>query len=204
VWSTVLITLHAVAATVALAAGTLLRRRPGLFRTYQWALALMLVFLVLAIAADLRGRPPGLLALDAALVGLAGYMVWRADRARQLRDPRSPGAARHVGFTLVGLVDAFVVVALVDLGVAGWAVAIVGVCVAVTGHVLLTRRVGGRPFWGRSVSTVETDRAQTFVWNDPRPDRGGRDGPTRTGVEGQVEASRRSRRAARPSRDRLE
>jgi len=50
-----------------------------------------------------------------------------------------PAFVGHVGLTLVGLVDAFVVVTILNAGVPGWVTAIVGVAIAVAGHRLIGR-----------------------------------------------------------------
>src|SRR5215207_4462669 len=95
--------LHAVTASVALITGVYVRRRPRWFATYYWSLVLMVAFLVVGILADVGGRPPGVLVIDAVLVGLGAFMVWRAVQARRLSDHRSRRSGEHIGFTLVGL-----------------------------------------------------------------------------------------------------
>jgi hypothetical protein len=135
--SAVFIALHAGSASVALITGVFLRRRPRWFATYYWSLVLMVVFLVVGVAADMGARPPAVLVIDAALVALAGFMVWRAEQARRLANRASQRWAEHVGFTVVGLVDAFVVVTLVGFGWSGWLVAVVGAGIAVLGHIVI-------------------------------------------------------------------
>jgi len=132
--SATFIALHAATAGMALISGLFVRRRPRWFATYYWSLVAMVVFLVAGIAADIGARQPGVLVIDAALVALAGFMVWRAEQFRRLADHRSQRSAEHVGFTVVALVDAFVVVTLVGLGLPGWLVAVVGAGIAIIGH----------------------------------------------------------------------
>ena len=138
--SAVFIALHAGTACVALITGVFVRRRPRWFATYYWSLVLMVAFLVVGVAVDMEARQPGVLVIDATLVALAGFMVWRAEQARRLADYGSQRWAEHVGFTVVGLVDAFVVVTLFDVGLPGWLVAVVGAAIAVVGHVLIGHR----------------------------------------------------------------
>jgi len=67
-------------------------------------------------------------------------MLWRAASTRSIRPPSagpSPRYVAHVGFTLVALLDAFLVVAVLNLGAAGWVVAAVGLLVAGAGHFVL-------------------------------------------------------------------
>src|SRR2546430_11536434 len=55
-----------------------------------------------------------------AFLALGAYMVWRAAQARGLWPPSTAEASResigHLGFTLVALLDAFVVISVLDLG----------------------------------------------------------------------------------------
>jgi hypothetical protein len=70
-------------------------------------------------------------------------MVWRGTRARRIAaSSRQQPSAReldHLGFTLVALLDAFVVIAALDLGAPGWLLAVVAIAVAAMGHVWITR-----------------------------------------------------------------
>ena len=138
--SATLLALHAASASVALITAVFVRRRPRWFATYYWSMVAMVAFLVVGIAADLGARQPGVLVIDGALVALAGFMVWRVEQARRLADHSSQRSAEHVGFTVVGLVDAFVVVTLVGLALPGWLVAVVGAGIAVVGHLVIGHR----------------------------------------------------------------
>ncbi|MPY78388.1 MAG: hypothetical protein GEV04_07800 [Actinophytocola sp.] len=139
-WHTALITLHAVAGVVALVSGLVTVRHGRLFDVYLWSLAGMAVFLLLAIASTWAEITTGARVLFAAFLVLAGVMVWRAVRARQIRPTGSTPSADyvdHVGFTLVALFDAFAVVTVLDLGAPIWLVVGTGVAIALAGHVAI-------------------------------------------------------------------
>lgn len=138
---TVLIGLHAAAGTVALLAGCVAIARGVLFGTYLWSLVGMEIFLVSATAAEWSTLDPGTKALFVTFAGLGLFMLWLADQARRIRPA---GSARpdgryvaHIGFTLVALFDAFVVIAVLDAGAPIWLVVAAGVGVAVIGHYVL-------------------------------------------------------------------
>lgn len=133
---TVLITAHAVAASVALMA-TIGGRRLGWFALYESSMVVMLFMLVTAIAVDLDDRDATRHAVAGALVALGAVMVGHAEMARRVRTERSTRFVDHVGFTVIGLVDAFVVVALVDAGAAPAVAVAVGVAIAVAGHLAI-------------------------------------------------------------------
>lgn len=132
----VLIAAHATAATVALAA-TAGGRRARWFAVYDASLIAMLVLLVAAIAVDLPGRDLAQHLVSGGLVLLGGIMLRHAELARRVRRTDAIRFVEHVGFTVVGLIDALVVVALFNAGTPGWAAAIVGVVIAVAGHVAI-------------------------------------------------------------------
>jgi len=140
-WHTIFITLHALAGVVAFVAGCVAIPQGSLFASYLWSLVGMELFLMLAIATEWGELSTPTRVLFAALTALGGVMVLRAAQARRLVPS---GAGRpsgryfdHIGFTLVALVDAFLVVTVLNLGVPGWAVATTGVLVAVAGHFAL-------------------------------------------------------------------
>lgn len=140
-WHTILITAHAVTATTALIAGSIALRWPRLFGAYLVSLVAMEVFLLLAIGEEWSVIDGPSRVLFAALAALGAVVVWRGLRARRLRPRDSAGpSARYVdnvGFTLVALLDAFLVIAVLDAGAPGWVVAGTGVVVAAIGHVAL-------------------------------------------------------------------
>lgn len=136
-----LIALHAAALGLAFTAGVLTvpRPRPGsLFNTYLWSLSAGMLALAAAVTLDWSGLDATSRALFAALVALGAYLVWRAVQAGRVlasdHSARSPQYLRHVGFTLVALLDGFAVILALDLGAPGWALAAVGAAVAIAGH----------------------------------------------------------------------
>lgn len=136
------IALHALAGTVAFAAGCVALRRGRGFPVYLWSMIAMTVFLVLAVVSEWNLLDSTTSAVFAAFVVLAGFMLWRAVRARSLRPAPSaagPSVAyfEHIGFTLVALFDAFVVVSVLNAGAPGWLVAAVGVAIGIAGHFVL-------------------------------------------------------------------
>lgn len=140
-WHTVFITVHALAGVVAFVAGCVALPRGALFAGYLWSLAGMELFLVLAIATEWGELTMPTRVLFAALTALGGVMILRATQARRLVPS---GSARpsgryvdHIGFTLVALVDAFLVVTVLNLGAPGWIVAATGILVAIAGHFVL-------------------------------------------------------------------
>lgn len=143
-WHTIFIAAHAVTATSALIAGILTVRRAPLFATYLGSLVAMQMFLVLAIAAQWSAYSGLARMAFAALAALGGVVVWQGLRAWQARPPNgatlSARCYEHVGFTLVALVDAFLVVTVLNSGAPGWTVAATGVVVALAGHLAL--RIG--------------------------------------------------------------
>ena len=142
-WHGILIAGHAVAGLIALVSGLVTIRNGRLFDTYLTALAAMTVFLVFAIGVEWGALDTTARVLFTAFAGLAAVMLWRAGRARRDRPAAAsrPSASYvdHVGFTLVALFDAFVVIAVLDLGAPIWAVVGAGVLIAVAGHFALRR-----------------------------------------------------------------
>jgi hypothetical protein len=136
---TTFIALHAAAGVLAFGAGVRALAGGRYFGAYRVALIAMVVFLLLAVAVRWADLDAGTRGVFAALVALAGVMVWRSERAARLLASGGPGLAfvHHVGFGLIGLFDAFWVVTLLRAGLAGWAVAGVGVGIALGGHLAL-------------------------------------------------------------------
>lgn len=140
-WHTIFITVHAVTGGIALLAGCVAIARRALFGIYLWSLVAMQVFLILALAVEWTVIDGAARVLFGALAVLGLFMLWRADQARRIRPNGSAGPSAsyvgHVGFTLVALFDAFIVILVLDLGAPGWLVAAVGVLIAVAGHFVL-------------------------------------------------------------------
>jgi hypothetical protein len=128
---TTLIALHTAAGLIALAAGCLAAARGSRFALYFWSLVACIALLVPAIAVDWGDLGTATRIVFPALIGLGLYMVWRATRARgRLETPggvSSDAYFEDVGFTLIALFDAFVVIAVLDLGAPGWLIAAAGV-----------------------------------------------------------------------------
>jgi hypothetical protein len=135
-WHTVLISLHAIGGTIALLAGCLAHRGRALFRTYLWSLVATIAFLGAAVVEEWSRLDALSRGLFGAFVVLGLVMVWLAFDARRLPAP-SPLYVDRVGFTVVALFDAFVVIAVLNAGAPVALVVAAGVVVAVAGHFVL-------------------------------------------------------------------
>ncbi len=144
---TILISAHAAAGMLALAAGWLTIRRDRAVPVYLVALVAMVAFLVVALAVDWASRGPAARATFAALTALALYVLWRAVQAvRARRAGGGPQSARfldHLGFTLVALLVGFVVIGVLDAGAPVWVVVAAAVCSLASGHLSLQRVKAG-------------------------------------------------------------
>ena len=135
-WHSTFIALHALAGLVALVCGCLaLYGRYRLLTAYLISLALMTILLAAAIGADWDSIGTGARVLFVAFIALACFMVWRGWMAYRLR--RGERYVDHLGFTLVALLDAFMVILVLDLTGSGLAAVTTGVVVAVAGHHVL-------------------------------------------------------------------
>lgn len=141
VWHTVLIALHAVTGTVALVAGGMAHRGRMLFDVYLWSLVACVGFLVAAVLEGWARSDGGTRLLFGAFAVLGGVMVGLAVSARRL--VLSPRYVDRVGFTLVALFDAFIVIAVLNLGTPIALVVGSGVAVAIAGHFLLRAAKAG-------------------------------------------------------------
>ena len=182
------------------------------FAVYYWSLILMLAFLVLAVAVDWHGRQPGTHAIVGTLIALGGFMVWRAEQARRVRGSSSPRFIEHLGFTLVGLIDAFVVVTVFNLDAPPWLVIAVGVTIALAGHTAIGAVAASRraataqcvrfgivcsPTMSTAIApAAETTSVKNVSWISP----GSRAKNSRaTAWPGTARTARPSPRSARPS-----
>lgn len=130
----VFVALHALAGTIALLTGCFAHRNHALFATYLWSLAACVASLAAAMAGEWPQLDNPARAVFGAFLALALLMLWLAFDARRLPAP-SPAYVDRVGFTLVALFDAFVVITVLNAGVP---LAITsGVVVAVAGHFVL-------------------------------------------------------------------
>ena len=141
VLNTILITVHAVAATIAFGAGALSAPTGRFLGIYRGAMAVMAAALVPAILVDWSTTDPTARIVFTGLIGLAAVMVVRAELAGRRPPVRTGGPTAayldHIGFTLISLADGFAVVAAIRGGVPGWAVGALAVGVVVVGHVTL-------------------------------------------------------------------
>ncbi len=141
VLDTILITVHAVAATIAVGAGVLAAPAGRFLGLYRAAMAVMAAALVPAVLVDWSTTDPTARIVFTGLIGLAGVMVLRAELAGRRRPARTGGPTgaylEHIGFTLIALADGFAVVTAIRGGMPGWAVGALAVCVVVVGHLTL-------------------------------------------------------------------
>lgn len=63
-------------------------------------------------------------------------MIWQAEQARRVTE-RSGQYFDHLGFTLVALLDAFIVIAVLNLAAPIWVVVAVGILGAGLGHLTI-------------------------------------------------------------------
>ena len=147
--NTVFVSLHAVAATVAFAAGLTALAGGRLVRVHLAGVTVMAAALVPAVLVDWTTTPTGARIAFAALSVLALVVVVRAVLAVRGRPQVTGGPTGaylgHVGFTLIALADGFAVVAAIRAGLPGYAVAALALGVVAVGHValgVLQRRLG--------------------------------------------------------------
>ncbi len=137
-----LIALHTIAGLTALVVSGVATRRASFFGTYFWSLTACMLLLAGVIAVDWSGLDASSRALFTAFVALGVYMIWRATQARRLlpimSDQLSSRYLDHLGFTLVALLDAFIVILVLSLGAPPWLLVSIGVLVAAGGHCTIT------------------------------------------------------------------
>ena len=118
------------------------RRHPWMLELLAGLLVALVVFMVGAMVAHWSDLDGASQVVFTCLVGLGGYMVYRAVHARRLMAAPPPGAMSRyvgdVGFVMIALFEGFVIVAAIDLGAQVLAV----VAIAVVGLVAGTRVVG--------------------------------------------------------------
>lgn len=140
---TILIAVHALLGVVAFAAGWAVLQRRSLFTAYYWSLAGMAFFLVGAVALRWPELETGTRLLFSGLMLLAAYMVWRGDQARRLRraDPGvlSEPYIHHIGFTLIGLFNGFIIVTVLNGGGPGWLAVVASVLGVIVGRAVMAR-----------------------------------------------------------------
>jgi hypothetical protein len=147
------IVLHATCAVAAFIVGVLLifqpagRRQLQLARALVVLLALMGVFLLVAILSHVTSLPTIQRIVFGGLFLLLLYIIYRAVQALSVLSGQSGGhgdeqlkVVDHVGFVLISLFDGFAIVSALDLGAPGWLVAIIAVGAVVVGILALNAR----------------------------------------------------------------
>lgn len=142
---TVFITLHALSGAACFGFGLLaLRRTTTRLRqalaVYLAALLAMVGFVAVAVALTWAGLGTATRLIYGGLGVLAAVMVGRALAAWRGAEQPSAAFVGHVGFTLVSLFEAFLIVSALDLGAPTWLVVVGAVLGAVIGHRLIRRR----------------------------------------------------------------
>ncbi len=137
----IFIAAHAAAGVVALVAGVVALRGGRLLNLHAWSTGGMTLFLLLAVGAEWDAIDTTARVLFTAFGVLAVIMVRLSVMARPIRPAHgvrpSPRYLDYVGFNVVALFDAFVVIAVLDIGAPIWLVAGSGVAIGVAGHFLL-------------------------------------------------------------------
>ena len=137
---TIMIVVHASAGVVAFVAGCVALRRSEVFPVYFVAMIVMVATLAVAVIAD-WGEIDGVTrVIFAGLLVLAAFMMLQAERARRL-DAADPDVAvarfRHIGFTLVGLAVAYLVIQVLGGNAPGWLAFGVALAASLGGHFVL-------------------------------------------------------------------
>jgi hypothetical protein len=142
------VSLHALAATVAFAAGVVALPAGRLVRVHLAAVLVMAAALVPAVLVDWRATPVGARVAFSALAVLAAVVAVRAALAVRGRPQVTGGPSAaylgHVGFALIALADGFAVVAAIRAGLPAYAVGALALAVVAAGHVgigVLQRRL---------------------------------------------------------------
>lgn len=140
---TVLITIHAVAAVLALGAGFLALRTHSsrrLFDAHAGTTTVMAAALPLSLVAGWADLTTLTRVLFVALSALAAAMVVRAWLARRAaHGGRSLAVVEHVGFNLIALVTGFLTVAVLRTGWGAVGVVVAAIAVPLLGHLLVGR-----------------------------------------------------------------
>jgi hypothetical protein len=146
---------HALFGAAALVTGVVaLERGPRFLGVYLGCVIAMLASLGLAFAAEWAELDGPTRWLFAGLSGIGVVVLVRAVEAWRVRPGPGQVPTRRfrsaVGFTVVALTDAFLVVTVLDLGAPTWAVVATGIGVAVAGHFVLEARLAALERGSRS------------------------------------------------------
>lgn len=139
-----MITLHSLAGLLAFVVGVA-ALQPVRARRHRWLAPLLVglvvalvVFMIAAMATHWTDLAPVAQVVFSSLVGLGVYMLYRALRARSLLAHEEAGEQLRymddVGFVLIALLDGFVIVAALDLGLPPWIVTAAGFLAVAIGH----------------------------------------------------------------------
>ncbi|PWJ47737.1 hypothetical protein SAMN06264364_13540 [Quadrisphaera granulorum] len=139
----VLITVHAVTATVALLAGVAAFRYPALVGVHAFATVAMTVTLGGALWVGWGSTPLSLDVVFVTLLALAAVMSYRSIRAWQIRPVRGQATTTAyvaaVGFTCISLTTGLLAIAALRTGWGPVAVVVAGVLPTVIGRIPLNR-----------------------------------------------------------------
>lgn len=135
----VLVAVHATAATIAWLAGLVALREGRLFSVHRGAQVVMAVALAAAVVVGWSGYTPVTRIVFPGLLVLAVAMIVRTELAARER-PGTTGAVTagyvdHLGFALISLSVGFVLIALLNAGVPVWVAVTVGVATVLAGRV---------------------------------------------------------------------
>jgi hypothetical protein len=129
------IALHAASGALSFLAGSVLifsarNLANPLFGAYWWFLAGLIVFLTGAMVAYWRQYAAAERIIFSGLFVLGLYMLYRARSASRLLQDQPAGWKRsyvaHVGFTLISLLEGFIIVAASNTGGAAWLTTLFG------------------------------------------------------------------------------
>ena len=149
----IFIILHAASATISFFTGSFLiialrqASNQKWFGLYWWTLVGLVVFLAGAILVHWMQYSGTERIIFTGLLGLGGYMLYRARSANRLREAGrnnwKHGYIEHIGFTLISLFEGFIIVGGLNSGLPGWLVAvlaIIGVLIGRCGIAFAQRR----------------------------------------------------------------
>jgi hypothetical protein len=142
-----LILLHAATATLAFFAGCALILSPRymlnrqVFNLYLWSLLAMALLLAAAVVVYWEEYSDVERIIFPGLLGLALFILFRAWGAGLVLATQQEnwklGYVEHIGFTLVSLLEGFIIVSGLNSGFAGWLVAVIAILGLLAGRWLI-------------------------------------------------------------------